>query len=142
MSFAAESSGGGSGLLPLLLLVGLFALMYFMVIRPQSQRRKQTAQMQQSVAVGSEVLTIGGLYGTVVAIDDESVTLEVAPGVTNRYARAAIGKVLPADEAADADGETEEPVGDDADEPAVDEAKDGKGTTPSGNSRTDGADSR
>lgn len=112
MNFAASSNSGGSdSLLPLLLLVGLFALMYFMVIRPQSQRRKQAHAMQASITAGSEVVTIGGLYGTVTEIDDDTVTLEVAPGITNRYARAAIGKVLPAAEAVEA-----EPADDEADD--------------------------
>lgn len=116
---ASGSSGGGSSLLPLLLLVGLFALMYFMVIRPQSQRRKQMQQLQQQVAVGSSVLTIGGLYGTVVAVDDDSVTLEVAPGITNRYARGAIGKILPDDEAAGTAHEELDEAEDVVDEPPV-----------------------
>ena len=97
---AAPAASGGNSFLPMLLLVGLLALMYFMVIRPQSQRRKQMQRMQESVSVGSSVLTIGGLYGTVAAVDDESVTLEVSPGVTNRYARGAIAKVLSDDELA------------------------------------------
>jgi preprotein translocase subunit YajC len=79
-------------------MVGLLVVMYLVVIRPQSRKRKEMASLQQSVGVGSEVLTIGGLYGTVVGTDDESVTLEVAPGVTNRYARGAIGRVVPAGE--------------------------------------------
>jgi preprotein translocase subunit YajC len=117
---ASGSSGGGSSLLPLLLLVGLFALMYFMVIRPQSQRRKQMQQMQHAVTVGSSVLTIGGLYGTVVAVDDESVTLEVAPGITNRYSRGAIGKILTPDEAAPAQTDVDE-FEDDVDEDVAEE---------------------
>jgi preprotein translocase subunit YajC len=76
-------------------MVGLLFVMYLVVIRPQSRKRKEMQQMQQTLGVGSEVLTIGGLYGTVVGSDDESVTLEVAPGVTNRYARGAIGRVVP-----------------------------------------------
>jgi preprotein translocase subunit YajC len=113
VNYAASGSSGGSSFLPMLLLFGLLALMYFMVIRPQSQRRKQMQSMQESVAVGSPVLTIGGLYGTVVEVDDESVTLEVAPGVTNRYARGAIAKVLPEETPAGA------AVPDDLDEAAV-----------------------
>jgi preprotein translocase subunit YajC len=77
-------------------MVGLLFVLYLVVIRPQSRKRKQMQEMQQTVGEGSEVLTIGGLYGTVVGTDDESVTLEVAPGVTNRYARGAIGRVVPA----------------------------------------------
>jgi preprotein translocase subunit YajC len=107
VNYAASGSSGSSSFLPMLLLFGLLALMYFMVIRPQSQRRKQMQQMQETVTTGSPVLTIGGLYGTVVSVDDESVTLEVAPGVTNRYARGAIAKVLP-DDAATAEAAEEE----------------------------------
>ena len=106
-----SSSGGGSAL-PLLLMVGLLVVMYLVVIRPQSRKRKEMAAMQQTVEVGSEVLTIGGLYGTVVGTDDDAVTLEVAPGVTNRYARGAIARVVPeptpADEPTES-GSTTEP---------------------------------
>jgi preprotein translocase subunit YajC len=133
VNLAAAESSGSSTLLPVLLLVGLFALMYFMVIRPQSQRRKQMQQMQQAIEPGTKVITIGGLYGTVVEIDEDAVTLEVAPGVTNRYARAAIGKVLPDDEVEDAaNAEDDEVDGD-----AVADSE----TPSSGNSRT-GGDSR
>ena len=131
MNFAASSGSSGNSLLPLLLLVGLFALMYFMVIRPQSQRRKQMAQMQASVEVGSSILTIGGLYATVVALDDESVTLEVAPGITNRYARGAISKVLPGDEIDDEDTEDDEL-----------EAADAVDSAPTNNKGADGAENR
>ena len=132
---APSDSGGGGSLLPLLLLVGLFALMYFMVIRPQSQRRKQMQQMQGSVAEGAKVLTIGGLYGTVVSVDDESVVLEVAPGVTNRYARGAIGKILPDESATHA-------ATDDVDTDAASEVDLGKPGAGTDAPRTDGADSR
>ncbi|HEV2088696.1 MAG TPA: preprotein translocase subunit YajC [Cryptosporangiaceae bacterium] len=115
---APSDQGGGSSFLPLLLLVGLFALMYFMVIRPQSQRRKQLQQLQSEVAPGSEVVTIGGLYGTVVDTDDDdTLILEVAPGVTNRYARGAVGKVLPATtfDEVDDDEDADDTVADDTD---------------------------
>jgi len=90
--YAAESAGGGS-LTPLLMIVLLFGVMYFLMIRPQQKRRKEALQMQSALAAGDEVVTIGGLYGTVTSFDDETVTLEVAPGVHTRYARPAIAKV-------------------------------------------------
>jgi preprotein translocase subunit YajC len=104
---AANAQGGGN--YTLFILMGLMLVaMYFLMIRPQQRRRKQVETMQSAIGTGDEVLTIGGLYGTVRAIDDESVTLEVAPGVTNRFARAAIGRVVtsaarpePASETAD-----------------------------------------
>jgi preprotein translocase subunit YajC len=104
-------NNGGGSFLPLLLMVGLLLVMYLVVIRPQSRKRKEMQSMQQSIDVGSDVLTIGGLYGRVVGSDADSVTLEVAPGVTNRYARGAIGRVVPAEEsgASGAEGQAEAP---------------------------------
>jgi preprotein translocase subunit YajC len=77
------------------ILLALFILAaYFLIIRPQQRRRKQMEQLQSSIGPGDEIVTVAGLYGKVVDIDDKTVTLEVAPGVTNRYARQAIGQVV------------------------------------------------
>lgn len=103
----------------------LFGLMYLLFIRPQSKRRREAEQMQRSLDEGNKVITIGGLYGTVVGSDDESVTLEISPGVTARYARQAIARVLPSastSEPAAADVAEETP----AVESAVEETKKSK----------------
>lgn len=94
MLFAAQSQGGGSFLPTLLMMLLLFGAMYFLFIRPNKRRRQQMEEMQSSLGSGDEVMTIGGLYGTVVSIDDDQVVLEVAPGVTNRYTRGAINRVV------------------------------------------------
>lgn len=78
----------------------LFGVMYFMMIRPQQKRRREAERMQSALGPGDEVVTIGGLYGTVVTVEDDTVTLEVAPGVHNRYARPAIARVMPREAAA------------------------------------------
>ena len=108
MLLAANSQGGGN--YTLFILMGLMLVaMYFLMIRPQQRRRRAVEAMQSTISPGDEVLTVGGLYGTVTAIDDESVTLEVAPGVTNRYARGAINRVVPTaepEESADPDSDT------------------------------------
>jgi preprotein translocase subunit YajC len=107
---AADSSGGGSSWTLLLMMALIFGALYFLMIRPQQRRRRQVDSMQSSLGIGDEVVTIGGLYGTVVDIDDETVTLEVAPEVENRYARGAISRVVtPAghDEAEDDEGAEE-----------------------------------
>jgi preprotein translocase subunit YajC len=88
------SSGGGSGALQLLLIVGFFVLIYFMMIRPQQRRRREVQEMQSSMGVGDTIVTVGGLYGTVVEAGDETVLLDIAPGVTAKYARQAIAKVV------------------------------------------------
>ncbi|WP_230394914.1 preprotein translocase subunit YajC [Plantactinospora alkalitolerans] len=80
--------------MPILMIVLLFGVMYFMMIRPQQRKRREAEQMQSSIGAGDEVVTIGGLYGTVTGVDDETVMLEVAPGVQTRYARPAIARVV------------------------------------------------
>lgn len=91
--YAEAQGSGGSGYTSLLFIVGIFALIYFMMIRPQQRRRREVQNMQSTMGVGDEIITVGGLYGTIRSLDDESVLLEIAPGVTARYAKAAIGKV-------------------------------------------------
>lgn len=79
----------------LLLPVLLIAVFYFLLIRPQQRQRRQMAELQQSVAPGSKVLTSAGLLATVVAVEGDEVVLEVAPGVHSRYVRRAIVNVIP-----------------------------------------------
>lgn len=82
----ATASGEGStgGMLPMLLLYGaLFVVLYFVMIRPQSKKRKQEEEMRQSLEIGDELITIGGIKGRVVSIkDDESFILETGPDRT------------------------------------------------------------
>jgi preprotein translocase subunit YajC len=107
---------------PLLIVVALFALMYFFMIRPQSKRRKEMQQMQHTLGIGSDVVTIGGLYGTVVDTDDESVTLEIDEGVTARYTRQAVARILTAaDPVADDSADESEDAEEAAESSAADE---------------------
>lgn len=94
-STLAQDAGGGAGQYSSLLLFLVLGLaMYFLLIRPQSRQRKQMQQMQATLAVGDEVMTGGGMYGTVSSIEDDKVELEISPGVTVRFARPAIARVL------------------------------------------------
>ena len=88
--------------LPLLLMGVVF---YFLLIRPQSQRRRAQMQMQSDVEVGDEIVTTAGIYGTITEIDDDFgiVTVEVAPNTDIRMARAAIAQRLVDDEFVDED---------------------------------------
>lgn len=92
--FAANQQSSGGGYFIYLLMALFFVALYFLMIRPQQKRRRETEQMQRAMGPGDEVVTVGGLYGEVVEIVDDIVTLEIAPGVHARYARAAIGKVV------------------------------------------------
>ena len=90
------------------MIVLLFGVMYFMMIRPQQKRRREAQQMQSTLGPGADVVTIGGLHGTVVDADNETVILEAAPGVHVRFARQAIARVLP--KPGDAPAPAAEPV--------------------------------
>jgi len=111
MILAEAAAQQGSSLFTFLPLILIIVAVYFLMIRPQSKKRREAATMQSSLGPGDEIVTIGGLYGTVTDVNDETVTLEISPGVTARYARQAVGRVL-----------TSTPVGDDAEEetPQVD----------------------
>ena len=104
----ADSTSSSGSLLAYLPLLIIAALLYFVLIRPQSKRRREAQQMQSDIGPGDEVQTIGGLYGTVTEVDDESTTIEASPGVHLRFAKQAIGKVIskaeqaPEDDADDA----------------------------------------
>ncbi len=68
--------------------------MYFLMIRPQQKRRREAQAMQSALGPGDRIVTIGGLHGTVVAVSDDIVTLEIASGVHVDFARPAIARVL------------------------------------------------
>lgn len=106
-------------LLPLLLI----GLLWFMGA-PQRRMRKEQAALMDSLAPGADVMTHGGLYGTVVEIEDDVVTLETSPGVTMRWAKRAIATVVTplADEDADDDADGDEELDEDySDEEYTDE---------------------
>ncbi|GAB2515934.1 preprotein translocase subunit YajC [Lysobacter humi (ex Lee et al. 2017)] len=89
----APGPGGGIlGFLPFLVLIGV---MYFLMIRPQMKRAKEHKGMLDKLARGDEVLTSGGIAGTVADIGENFVTVEVADGVRVRVQKAAIANVLP-----------------------------------------------
>ncbi|MBN1172808.1 MAG: preprotein translocase subunit YajC [Micromonosporaceae bacterium] len=88
----------------------MLALLYFLMIRPQQRRSRRIAEMQSSMGIGDEVVTVGGLYGTICSVDDETVMLEIAPDVVARYARASISRVVVS--AADPEDESDDSTDD------------------------------
>lgn len=81
-------------LFPILMLVVIGAAFWFLVLRPARSRQQQQASLIQSLAVGQEVMTTAGLFGTVTGIDGDKVILEIADGVHVRYLNLAIAKVV------------------------------------------------
>jgi preprotein translocase subunit YajC len=91
----------------LIIIVVLFAVMWLFLVRPQRRRQAEQARMQNTLEAGVEVLTAGGIHGTVREIEDDIVHVEIAPGTVIRVDRRAIASVAQEDEDEDeTEGET------------------------------------
>ncbi len=96
----AQDNGGSAGLvslaLPLLMIVGF----YFLLIRPQRNRQRAQQSLLSSLEVGDEVMTTGGIFGSIIEIDDDEgvVTVEIAPGTRVRMLRQGIAQRFVEDE--------------------------------------------
>jgi preprotein translocase subunit YajC len=86
---------------PLIFLVALVALLWFVLIRPQRQRQATHRALVQELAVDDEVVTVGGVFGRVRSVADDHVMLEIAPGTQVRLAKEAITGVIRKDEQED-----------------------------------------
>jgi preprotein translocase subunit YajC len=97
-----------------LILIVAFAFLWFVLIRPQKRRQVEAARMLNSLNVGDEVLTAGGIYGEVTELQEEAVLVRIAPELEVRVARKAIGAVVHPEEPPEA-AEPDEPAKTDAD---------------------------
>lgn len=71
----------------------MFVIFYFLLIRPQQKRQKQRNQMLAALKKGDEVVTIGGIYGKILDLDDETVTLRVSDNTKLKFERNAVNQV-------------------------------------------------
>jgi preprotein translocase subunit YajC len=97
----------------LFIIIIAFLLIWLIVVRPQRRRQTEQQQMLGDLRVGDEVLTAGGIYGTILQLEDDLVTVEIAPNTEVRVARRAIAGVTREPEPGE-DGEPEEPQEDEA----------------------------
>lgn len=74
---AAQAAGQGSGMSMILMMVAIFAIMYFFMIKPQQKRQKEIQKFQNELAEGTEVVTGGGIHGVVKSIDLAKNTVDV-----------------------------------------------------------------
>jgi preprotein translocase subunit YajC len=81
-------------ILPFLL---IFVVFYFLLIRPQQKRQRERANMLNELKQGDKVITIGGMHGTIVALDDKTITLRVNENTSIVFERSAVNSVVRAD---------------------------------------------
>jgi preprotein translocase subunit YajC len=91
-------------------ILALLALMWFMLIRPQRRRQQDAQRLLETIGVGKEIVTAGGLYGTVTAVDGDEVRVEIAEGVVVRIAKRAVAGVVSEDEEPEQTADEETPA--------------------------------
>jgi preprotein translocase subunit YajC len=89
---AAEGASGAAGLLgsPLIMIILLFAIMYFLMIRPQQKKQKEIQKMRESLKIGDKVVTAGGIYGKIRESGDKTFIIEIADGVRIKIDKASV----------------------------------------------------
>ncbi len=90
---AAAPQGGGAE--QLFIMVAIFAVFYFLLIRPQTKRAKEHRKMVSELSKGDEVVTNGGIYGKLKSVSEENVEVEIADNLVIRMQRQAISSTLP-----------------------------------------------
>jgi preprotein translocase subunit YajC len=114
LTHVIQAKSGSNPLVTLLPVVLIGVVFYFLLFRPQRRRQQQQAQMQRKIQPGQRVMTTAGMLATVVAVDDDGMVLEIAPGVEARFVKQAVGQVIEdvddedEDEEEDLEEETEE----------------------------------
>jgi preprotein translocase subunit YajC len=128
-------------------MVLMLGVMYVLMIRPQRQRQSQQQSMIDGAGVGDDVLTTGGIYGTISEVEGDDIVVEIASGVTVHMTRRGIAAVLPPEEegaddddaVVDAEPTAEVYAGDEADEAVVTDEEEGvratAGDVPAGDDR-------
>lgn len=111
----AAGAGGPASVAPTLVTFGLvFAIFYFLIIRPQNKRQKETKRMLENLKKGDRVVTIGGIRGTIFSMKDDAVVLKVDDNTKIQFSKSAISSVV--DAAAAKDGGKTSDAGDDESE--------------------------
>lgn len=81
---------GGGNFSMIIMMVAIFAIMYFFMIRPQQKKQKEIMTFRNNLTIGQEVVTAGGIYGKIKELDVTTVTLEIASGVKIKIDRNSI----------------------------------------------------
>jgi preprotein translocase subunit YajC len=90
---ADGSSGGGNPLLTFLPFIAIIAIFYFLIIRPQNKKQKETQKMLAALKKGDRIVTIGGIHGTIQNVKEQSVIVKVDDNVKLEFSRSAISTV-------------------------------------------------
>ena len=94
LSVFGLTAAGASPYTSIIWLVAMLAIFYFVIIRPQKKKDKEVKQMRESISVGDEVITIGGIHGKVAKVSDDTIVLELSHGKQRiTFSKWAVGSV-------------------------------------------------
>ena len=96
-AYAATGAGGQEwgNLFPLLMMLSIFMIFYFLLIRPQQKKAKEHRQFLENLKRGDRIITAGGLVGEIITITDQSLTVEIADKVRVEVGRAYVAGLAP-----------------------------------------------
>jgi len=87
-------SGGGSMISTLIMFGAIFAIFYFMIIRPQQKRAKEKKKMLEALQKGDKIILSGGMHGTIAGLEDKTVLVDVGNNIKIKFERSSILSVL------------------------------------------------
>ena len=90
---APTGDGGTNQWTPIIFLVMIFGIFYFLMIRPQRKKQKEHQQMVEELKRGDRIITAGGIYGQIVSIGEDNVVIKVESGMTMRVARGSVAGI-------------------------------------------------
>ena len=95
MAPAPDGQGGGGSMISTLIMFGaIFAIFYFMIIRPQQKRAKDQKKMLEALQKGDKIILSGGMHGTIAGLEDKTVLVDVGSNIKIKFERSSILSVL------------------------------------------------
>ena len=91
----SDAAAQGDPMTSLIFMIVIFAVFYFLLIRPQAKRAKEHKQLVAALNKGDEIITSGGIYGKLSNVSDDYVEVDIAEGMTVKMQRQAVASVLP-----------------------------------------------
>lgn len=89
-----DAAGGGSLISTIIMFGAIFAIFYFMIIRPQQKRAKEREKLLSNLEKGDRIVTNGGVHATIIGLEEKTALIEIAPNVKIKIERSAIGNVI------------------------------------------------